>query len=93
MTFFIAIPAVGAGLIAWLTEVYPRFWWRNRKLTALAALGAVPVLILFPVAIFFVLAASGWLLAMQSRFVRTTPTWQPVRILAMWSSGSSSRSA
>ena len=34
IVFFVTIPAVGAGLIAWLTEVYPRFWrWRDSVVT------------------------------------------------------------
>ena len=83
VALFIAIPAIGAGLIAWLTELYPRFWWRKRKLTVLAGLAAVPVLIGFPVAIFALVVSAIWFLAMQWPAARSMPAWQPARIAAL----------
>lgn len=83
VSLFIAIPAIGAGLIAWLTELYPRFWWRKRKLTALAALAAVPTIIIFPVAIFAGLVGFIWFVAMQWPAARSMPAWQPARIAAL----------
>jgi len=82
VALFIAIPAAGAGSIAWLTELYPRFWWRNRKLTGLAALAAVPAVIAFPLAIFALLVSAIWLVAIQSPPVRTLHTRRPVRAMA-----------
>ncbi len=82
VALFVAIPAVGAGSIAWLTEVYPQFWWRNRPLTALAAIAAVPLVIFFPVAIFALLASGIWLLAIQLPRVRDMAAWKPIRALA-----------
>ncbi len=82
VALFIAIPAIGAGSIAWLTEVYPRFWWRNRPLTALAAIPAAPLVIFFPVAIFALLVCGIWLLALQLPRVRAMPAWKPIRALA-----------
>ena len=83
VALFIAIPAIGAGIIAWLTELYPRFWWRKRKLTVLAGLAAVPVLILFPVAIFVLVVGGIWFLVMQWPAARSMPAWQPARIAAL----------
>jgi hypothetical protein len=83
VVLFIAIPAIGAGLIAWLTEVYPRFWWCNRKLTALAAVPAVPGVIFFPVAVVALLVGGIWLAAIQVPVVRTMATWRPARVAAM----------
>ena len=83
VSLFIAIPAIGAWLIAWLTELYPRFWWRKRKLTALAALAAAPMIIIFPVAIFAGLVGFIWFVAMQWPRARSLPGWQPARIAAI----------
>lgn len=83
VAMFVAIPAVGAGLIAWLTEIYPRFWWRRRKLTALAALAAIPMFIFFPMAIIAAFAGGIWFLAMQWPRARCVPGWLPARIAAI----------
>ena len=83
VALFIAIPAIGAGLIAWLTELYPRFWWRKRKLTVLAGLAAVPVLIAFPLPLFALFVGAIWFLAMQWPAARSMPAWQPARIAAI----------
>jgi hypothetical protein len=83
IALFIAIPAAGAGLIAWLTEVYPRFWWKRRKLTALAALAGLPVVAVFPVAIGAALVGVIWWLAMQFPLARRMPGWKPARAAAL----------
>lgn len=82
VALFVAIPAVGAGLIAWLTEVYPRFWWRRRKLTVLAAVPTLSLVPVFPVAIAAVLVGTVWLAAMQYPWMRKLPEWKPARAAA-----------
>ncbi|MEP6870324.1 MAG: hypothetical protein ABI939_00585 [Anaerolineaceae bacterium] len=83
IVFFVAIPAIGAGLIAWLTEVYPKFWWRKRAPTVLACIAAVPIVIFFPIAIFAILVGSIWFLAMQWPRARNAPAWKPARVTAI----------
>lgn len=83
VALFIAIPAAGAGLIAWLTEAYPGFWWRDRKLTALAGVTALPLIPGFPVLIAAVLVGAVWLAAMQHRWTRKLPMWRPARAAAV----------
>jgi hypothetical protein len=83
VTLFVVIPGVGAGLIAWLTDLFPRFWWRRRALTALAGLAMMPSLVLFPVAIAALLVGAIWSLAMCSAELRSMPTWMPARITAI----------
>lgn len=82
VALFVAIPAAGAGLIAWLTEVYPRFWWRKRGATGLAALPVLPGIIFFPLAIAALLVGALWWLVMRWPVGRRLPAWRPVRIAA-----------
>lgn len=84
VAFFVAIPAAGAALIAWLTELFPKFWWRKRKLTALASVGAIPILVFFPLALFAILVGSGWFLAMRSPAMRGFAEWRPARVAAIF---------
>jgi len=83
VALFIAIPAIGAGLIAWLTEVYPRFWWRRPRLTALAAVAILPLVVIFPVAIFALVVGGIWWLAMRSSLIRGMPEWKAARATAV----------
>lgn len=83
VAMFIAIPAVGAGLIAWLVEVFPRFWWRRRKLTALAGVAMIGLIPAFPVAIAALLVGTLFLVGMQIPFWRRSPGWLPARIAAI----------
>ena len=83
VALFIAIPALGAGLIAWLTELYPGFWWRKRKLTAVAGVTLLPLIPAFPVLVFAALVGAVWLAAMQLPRGRRFPGWRPARIAAI----------
>ncbi len=83
VTFFVAIPAAGAGLIAWLTEAYARFWWRKRKVTALAALVALAAIPAFPVAIVAVLVGAFWFLAMRVPLFRALPEQRGIQVAAI----------
>src|SRR5687767_581864 len=66
IALFVAVPAAGAGFIAWLTAVYPQFWWRNRAATIVTGLAAIPSVIFFPVALAALLVAACWWAAMRS---------------------------
>lgn len=83
VALFVAIPGLGAGFIAWLTALYPRFWWRKRVPTALAALAGVPVVVFVPLAIAALLVGACWWLAMSSAELRALPAWKPARIAAI----------
>lgn len=79
VALFVAIPCVGAGLIAWLTELYPRFWWRNWWLTGVGAAAGLPAVVLFPLLVPIV----TWWLAMSAAPLRALPGWKPARIAAI----------
>jgi hypothetical protein len=83
IALFIVIPAAGAGLIALLTELFPRFWWRQRWPTAAATLGAIPAVIFFPVAVMALVVGGLWALAMLSPTLRRFPAWKPARVAAI----------
>ena len=83
VALFVAIPAVGAGLIALLTELYPRFWWRNRKATVLAAIPILPSIVIVVPAVMALLVGALWFLTMQWPAARTLPEWLPSRVLAI----------
>jgi hypothetical protein len=82
VALFIAIPAAGAGLIAWLTEAYPGFWWRNRKLTVVAGVTTLPLIPVFPILIAAALVGIVWLAGMQTPQTRGLPAWKPARAAA-----------
>lgn len=83
VALFVAIPAGGAGCIAWLTEVYPRFWWRKRWLSGFAALAALPSVVV-PVGAVAALVVGGvWAVAMRWPRLRGLPAWKPTRIAAL----------
>lgn len=83
VALFIAIPALGAGLIAWLTELYPRFWWRRRKLTVAMGIAILPGIVFFPVALVTTIVAASWWLTMRVPRFRTLPYWKPARLAAV----------
>jgi hypothetical protein len=83
VALFIAIPAVGAGLICWLTELYARFWWEDWKATGAAGLFLVPAVIFFPVALAALIVGAVWWLVMQVPRWRSFPEWRPARIAAL----------
>ena len=82
-SLFVAIPAVGAGVIAWLVNVYPRFWKKDRKWTGVAAVAALPLIIVFPVGVAVLLVGAMWLVAIRSAWVRKLPARMPVRVAAI----------
>lgn len=82
VALFIAIPALGAAFIAWLTEIYPRFWWRRRRLTFVTGIALVPGIVFFPVAVAATLVAGAWWLTMRVPRFRTVPSWKPARLMA-----------
>ena len=83
VALFMVIPAVGAGLICWMTEVFPRFWWKQRKLTMLLSVASLPLMIVFPVAIFAVLVGVAWWLVMRIPISRKLPRLRIIRVAAV----------
>ncbi len=83
VAFFVVIPGLGAGAIAWLTALYSRFWWRKRRLTALASVAGIPAVILVAPAIAALVVGGVWSLAMLGARFRRLPGWMPVRIAAI----------
>lgn len=79
---FVALPAAGAFLIAWLIANYPRFWWRRPLPTALASVAAVPIIVVFPVGIATLVVAGLWLLVLRIEGARSFASWRPARVAA-----------
>lgn len=83
VALFVLIPGLGAGVIAWLTEFYTRFWSRRRWLSAFAAIAALPSVV-FPVGVAASLIVGvPWAVAMRSRRLRSLPDWRPARLAAV----------
>ena len=80
---FVAIPALGALLITWLIEQWQSWWWKNWKLTLLAAAPGLPALIFFPVGIMVSVVAAAWLVTLRIDGMRKVGTFQPIRVLAL----------
>ena len=87
VALFIAIPGVGAFLIAWLVEVFRPWWWENRRRTIIAAVAAVPALLAFVALVVPIVATvmigAAWLIALRAEDVRTLNNARPVRIAAL----------
>ena len=82
VSLFIIVPAAGSFLIAWLTGVYPRFWWRNRKATIIASVAAIPAVIFFPLGIVTAIVAGLWLLSLRIEGARELARFRPARVAA-----------
>jgi hypothetical protein len=83
VALFIAIPAAGGGLIAWLVEVYhTHFWWRHRGVTTLAAIPALMAFAFPPVAVVAAVVGAGWLVALRVERLRELHRWIPARVAA-----------
>jgi hypothetical protein len=82
VAMFIAIPAAGAGLIAWLVERLHDVWWNRRKTTAAVALAAIPAVIFFPIAVAAVLGGILWVLASRVPEIRRAADRQAARVAA-----------
>ncbi len=82
VALFVAIPAIGAGLIRWLIEKYSCFWWRRRRWTVFASIAAVPTLIAFPVAALATLIGGLWWIALRLPGARRFATLTATRIAA-----------
>ncbi|MEX2080527.1 MAG: hypothetical protein WEC33_02840 [Dehalococcoidia bacterium] len=83
VSLFVAIPAAGACLIAWLQDLYPRFWWRHRIATAVACLVIVPAIIFVPVGIVCLLVAAAWVMVLRVPAMRECANWVPARAAAL----------
>src|SRR6185295_5800032 len=82
VALFIAIPAAGAALIAWLVERIDQFWWKRRWPTAVAALAAVPSIVFLPIAILAVAGGTVWLAAGRAKLLRRLAEGSPGRLAA-----------
>lgn len=83
VALFVAVPALGAGLIAALVELLRPYWTKNRPLTAAASLALVPSIVALPVAVAALIVGAAWFLAMQFPAVRALPSWAPARAAAV----------
>lgn len=83
IVLFVAIPAAGAALIAWLCDVYPRFWWRHWPGTAAALVPIIPGLVVFPVWIAALIVGSAWHAANANPSFRELTLSRPVTGLAV----------
>ncbi len=81
VALFIAIPAVGAGLIAVLVEQMDAFWWKRKLATGLGALAAIPGVVFFPVTILGVLGGAAFVAIGRAPVLREAPNWR----FARWS--------
>ena len=76
-------PAAGAFAIALLVEVYPRFWWRNRLATGVAAVAALPGFVFVPVPLVTVVVAGAWLAALRFASLRNLHHRLPARLFVL----------
>lgn len=83
VVMFIAIPALGALLIAWLIEEWHSWWWANWKRTLVAAIPGLPALVFFPLGILVAVVATGWFVVLRIDSARSLPRLLPVRVLAI----------
>lgn len=83
IAMFVAIPAAGAFLIAWLMNEWAPWWGRNWKATSAAAIPALPALVFFPLGITVVVIALVWLLALRVSWTRRLSSWRSIRALAV----------
>jgi len=83
VAMFIAIPAIGAYVIAELVYRAEPWWWKDRNRTfALGAFG-LPIVIGFPLAIFAATVSAVWLVALRIPGVRGLGRTRPIRVLAL----------
>ena len=83
VAMFIAIPAVGAYLIAEIMYRAESWWWRNRNRTLALGVFGLPAIAGFPVAIVAAVVSAGWLAALRIPGIRGLERGRPIRILAL----------
>ena len=83
VALFVLLPAAGAFLIAWFAGQYPRFWWRDRKATAVASIAAISAVIFFPVAVVAIIVGGLWVLALRVKGARDFAGWMLARVTAL----------
>lgn len=82
VALFIALPGMGALLIAFLVDRFEPWWWQRPRPTILAGMAAAPLLIAFPVVLLVAAAATVWAFAERDVRVRSLPLRQSIRALA-----------
>lgn len=80
---FVALPAVGALLIAWLTETMRARWWLSRRMTLGLAPAALPAMIFIPIGIATLIVAAAWFAVLRVGRLRTMHEWVAARALAV----------
>ncbi len=83
VAMFIAIPAIGAYVIAEAVYRAEPWWWKDRKRTLALGVFGVPILIGFPLAIFAAVISGVWLMALRIPGVRGLGRTRPIRVLAL----------
>jgi len=83
VVLFVALPAVGALVIAWLLETMRAGWWRNRRMTLGLAAAALPAVIFIPIGIATLIVAGGWFAVLRVDRLRTMHEWVAARALAV----------
>lgn len=73
VALFVAIPAVGLVSIALCIRLWERWWWSDRPRTAIAALCALPIVILFPLGLAVVVGGAFWAALSGHDAVRLLP--------------------
>lgn len=73
VALFVAIPAAGLVCIALFVRLWERWWWEDRRRTAIAALCAVPMVVVFPVLLALLMAGAVWSLLARHDAVRLFP--------------------
>lgn len=73
VALFVAIPAVGLVCIALFIRFWEQWWWQNRRRTAIASLCALPLVIIFPLALAVLVGGGLWALLSRHEAVRLLP--------------------
>lgn len=70
---FVAIPAAGLACIALFIRLWESWWWKDRRRTAIAALCALPLVIVFPVPLAVLVGGALWALLSRHEAIRALP--------------------
>ena len=82
VALFIAIPAAGGGLIAWLVERIDGYWWKKPAASGATALAMLPAVVFLPVLLVASLGGAISVLAMRVPGLRNAPEWRITRRVA-----------
>jgi len=83
VAMFVAIPALGAYLIAEFIYHAASWWWTDRKRSVAFGVFGLPIVVGFPVAILAAVVSGAWIAALRIPGVRGLNSRRPVRVLAL----------